>query len=272
MKKINWDMFKAYNADTKIAFEMLSRILFKKKFVSENTVLRAVPNNPGVEVEPVKHRDNEKMISFQAKHFTDRVNYNDIYDSMIEAIKHYGNQLDLIYLYCNKDLSDRSGKYKETLALLKEANIELILITGDNLLDEVKENKALMYQFFSKNYIDHECIEKKLNYSLSVLGERYNWKFNIETDSERLLSIFLQDDFGAQYLNEKKNGLINKIKNDRYEGLKITKEEAKGIKTMPFMAMVASVGSNDPAEMYNYLGGVNNGKRMTIRIHIQSLL
>ena len=30
---------------------------------------------------------------------------------------------------------------------------------------------------------------------------------------------------------------------------------------MPFMAMVASVGSNDPADMYRYLGGVKNGKR-----------
>ena len=30
---------------------------------------------------------------------------------------------------------------------------------------------------------------------------------------------------------------------------------------MPFMAMVASVGSNDQPDMYNYLGGVKNGKR-----------
>ena len=30
---------------------------------------------------------------------------------------------------------------------------------------------------------------------------------------------------------------------------------------MPFIAMVASVGKNDPTEMYNYLGGVQNDKR-----------
>ena len=30
---------------------------------------------------------------------------------------------------------------------------------------------------------------------------------------------------------------------------------------MPFMAMVASVGSNDQPDMYNYLGGVKNSKR-----------
>ena len=40
-----------------------------------------------------------------------------------------------------------------------------------------------------------------------------------------------------------------------------TEEELRKLKPMPFMAMVASVGSNDPREMYNYLGGVKNDKR-----------
>lgn len=40
-----------------------------------------------------------------------------------------------------------------------------------------------------------------------------------------------------------------------------TKQELNGLKPMPFMAMVSSVGSNDEAEMYNYLGGVKNDKR-----------
>ena len=45
------------------------------------------------------------------------------------------------------------------------------------------------------------------------------------------------------------------------DGFSATEEELKELKPMPFMAMVASVGSNDPAEMYNYLGGVKNDKR-----------
>lgn len=40
-----------------------------------------------------------------------------------------------------------------------------------------------------------------------------------------------------------------------------TKQELNELKPMPFMAMVSSVGSNDKAEMYNYLGGVKNDKR-----------
>ena len=41
----------------------------------------------------------------------------------------------------------------------------------------------------------------------------------------------------------------------------ISEEELCKLKPMPFMAMVASVGSNDPEEMYNYLGGVRNETR-----------
>lgn len=42
---------------------------------------------------------------------------------------------------------------------------------------------------------------------------------------------------------------------------KFTKEELEELKPMPFIAMVASVGKNDPDDMYNYLGGVKNYER-----------
>ena len=45
------------------------------------------------------------------------------------------------------------------------------------------------------------------------------------------------------------------------DGTEATKEELDELKPMPFMAMVASVGSNDEKEMYDYLGGVKNDKR-----------
>ncbi len=45
------------------------------------------------------------------------------------------------------------------------------------------------------------------------------------------------------------------------DDLIVTKEELRTLKPMPFMAMIASVGSNDESEMYNYLGGVKNNKR-----------
>ena len=45
------------------------------------------------------------------------------------------------------------------------------------------------------------------------------------------------------------------------EGVSVSPEELKELKEMPAIAMVASVGSNDAEEMYNYLGGVKNDKR-----------
>ena len=45
------------------------------------------------------------------------------------------------------------------------------------------------------------------------------------------------------------------------EGVKVPPEELKELKKMPTIAMVASVGSNDEADMYNYLGGVKNDQR-----------
>lgn len=45
------------------------------------------------------------------------------------------------------------------------------------------------------------------------------------------------------------------------DGIAVSEEELHELKPMPFMAMVASVGSNDQPDMHNYLGGVKNGKR-----------
>ena len=45
------------------------------------------------------------------------------------------------------------------------------------------------------------------------------------------------------------------------DSMKVSEEELRKLKPMPFMAMVASVGSNDKPDMYEYLGGVKNGKR-----------
>lgn len=45
------------------------------------------------------------------------------------------------------------------------------------------------------------------------------------------------------------------------DGVSVSREELSKLKPMPFIAMVASVGKNDPADMYNYLGGASNDIR-----------
>lgn len=44
-------------------------------------------------------------------------------------------------------------------------------------------------------------------------------------------------------------------------GVNVTQEELKKLEKMPTIALVASVGSNDRKEMYDYLGGAKNDKR-----------
>lgn len=51
------------------------------------------------------------------------------------------------------------------------------------------------------------------------------------------------------------------VKKKAHEGVAVSEEELRELRLMPFMAMVASVGSNDQPDMYNYLGGVKNSKR-----------
>lgn len=45
------------------------------------------------------------------------------------------------------------------------------------------------------------------------------------------------------------------------DNIEVSAEELKKLKPMPFIAMVASVGKNDPKDMYDYLGGVKNDTR-----------
>ncbi len=45
------------------------------------------------------------------------------------------------------------------------------------------------------------------------------------------------------------------------DGTSATPEELDALTPLPFLAMVASVGSNDRKDMYDYLGGVKNDKR-----------
>lgn len=72
--------------------------------------------------------------------------------------------------------------------------------------------------------------------------------------SNRKIAYALLQKFNAKYpewFEEKKTA----------DGVSATKEELKELKPMPFIAMISSVGSNDEAEMYNYLGGSHNDKR-----------
>ena len=95
---VTWAQFEVCNSDPRDAFEKMCRWLFNEFFFEGKALLHSNPNNPGIEVVPVMHAESNKLISFQAKYFTD-MSYEQILHSAKMAVKYYAGQLDIIYLY-----------------------------------------------------------------------------------------------------------------------------------------------------------------------------
>ena len=150
---LTWPQFAMCNDDATGAFEDMSRRLFALEFLENGTVPHSDHNNPGVEVLPIlepPHSDGlkQRKISFQAKYFEGNVSFSKIKESMNQAIKHYKNELDLIYLFCNKTLTTTNKGYKDTVELLKKAGIELYPISNKEVLDLVAKYKEIANYFF----------------------------------------------------------------------------------------------------------------------------
>lgn len=150
---LTWSQFAVCNDDATGAFEDMARRLFSLEFLGRGTIPHSDHNNPGVEVLPIlelPHSDGSKQrrISFQAKYFEGNVGYPKIKESMNQAIKHYGDELDLIYLFCNKTLTTTAKGYKDMEALLKKAGIELYPISNTEILDLVSKYKDIANYFF----------------------------------------------------------------------------------------------------------------------------
>ena len=67
---MTWQRFEVCNPNQKIAFENLCRAVFNQDFFGGTAHFHSNPNNPGVEIEPIYHKETEKRISFQSKYFT----------------------------------------------------------------------------------------------------------------------------------------------------------------------------------------------------------
>lgn len=150
---LTWSQFAVCNDDAIGAFEDMARRLFSLEFLETTTIPHSNHNTPGVEVLPIlesPHFDGSRrrIISFQAKYFENNINYSKIKESMNQAIKYYGDELDLIYLFCNKTLTTTTRGYKETEELLQKSGIELYPISNTEVLDLVSKYKDIAYYFF----------------------------------------------------------------------------------------------------------------------------
>ena len=214
--ELTWSHFEQLHSDKKIAFENLSRSLFLRELCKEGTILHSDHNHPGVEVAPVLAKDGRTKISFQAKHFDNAIGYAQIKKSVNEAIAHYAGKLDIIYLYCNKDITETCDSYKEITKLLSLEGIKMELVTGQTILDQAMNFPPVLSCYFGLDSLDDEWFQKNVDLSLANLGRRYNSLFNVATEAQRNISLFLRESAGIAEVNAKKENLICELKDLRW--------------------------------------------------------
>ena len=61
--KISWSNFESIHGDVTDTFEQLCRILFKRQFLDNTSVLTSSPNHPGIEVSPIYSPKVKRTIS-----------------------------------------------------------------------------------------------------------------------------------------------------------------------------------------------------------------
>ena len=213
INNLSWEHFSELHRGSSVRerFEDLSFSLFKKMFCKENQILHSNPNNPGIEVEPVYDKEGKLRISFQAKFFAGDVSYIDIRNSAEMIIKHYKDKLDVVYLYSNKAIDNRCKSMKEIRKLLEDASIRLELITDRTILTTIIDYPILCNLYFGKQSFTREWVKKNLDYSFESLGEKYNRKFNIETEYERQINYFLLNNNILDDIKIKINDMLDEI-------------------------------------------------------------
>lgn len=208
---ITWGNFEAIHSNQRDSFEQLCRILFKRQFLEETSVLTSSPNHPGVEVTPIFSKKLGKRIAFQAKFFQQRVDYNQIQRSIDKTIEHYSSSLDVFYLYSNKDLSLESQGFQKIKSSLDEANIEFEIISNNEILAEILRYNDLQSYFFENHTITKDWFEEKNQLSFKSLGSRYNSTFNVTTKTDEKLQLFVKSQCAVDRINAKKVELIEEI-------------------------------------------------------------
>ena len=150
---LSWAQFEMFNDNKTLSFEEMCKDLFAIEFLKNRCVPHADHNNPGVEVipvlEPPSNADSpQRYISYQAKYFENNISNEKITASLKQAVKHYSGQLDAIYLFCNKVISENSKRYREYLKILLPAKIELILVTDTDIFFLLRKYPQVANYYF----------------------------------------------------------------------------------------------------------------------------
>lgn len=206
MNSINWTQFEAVNENTTKSFENLCRNLFKRHFFTKDVISRSNPNHAGTEIDPLFSDVTKSRISFQAKYLS-KIDYPQIKSSTDKVISNYRGKLDTLYLYCNRNLNIESKGFTRIEESLKDAGIQIVLITNEEILDQVFIHRDLRSYYFKKHNIDKKWFEEESIKSLNNLGPRYNPELNEKTEAESLINLFIRDEEAIININNKKKKL-----------------------------------------------------------------
>ena len=252
---LTWQNFEKLHSDKRTSFENLCRSLFRRKFCTEDAILHSDPNHPGIEVVPVLSKNGQHLISFQAKYFENYIDYKQIKKSVDEIIQHYSDNslLNVVYLYCNKDITEESSSYKKIKDSLKEAKIDIVLVTGQTILDQAAEYPTILSCYFGLDSLNEDWFKENLDVSLADLGRRYNSLFNINTEALKYLSIFLREDDAIKLINEKKKNLLCQLKDCKWRcDRKYIKEINSLIDIVKNIVDITSFNFNDSQNWKDY--------------------
>ena len=238
-KNISWSQFKICCKDNngiKLRFEDLCRQLFEHEFLQKNQYLHNNPNNPGIESEPIYDKKNKRWIGYQVKHFDNNVSYSKIEKSMQETVDNYKGKLDCVYIFCNKPLKSDCKSFEKISLILADAKMTYELITDNMILDLVRKYPDLEKYYFNSHMLCQEWFESHLKNVKDKVGERYNNNLNVDTSSSKRISLFVQDDNAVNYVNKKKNLVIDEIlrlKNKYSELLSVSNKLISAINAIP---------------------------------------
>ncbi len=215
--QITWDYFRINNNNSEsisFKFEDLCRQLFMNEFLSGNKVYRyvhSIPNNPGIESEPIYDEVNERWVGYQAKYFDNKVGYEQILHSAEEIVKFYRKKVNHVFLFCNKSITVTAPNYKKAVNILAAEDITIEPITNNTILDLVRKYPYLGTYYFGEYSLDHNWFVRYTNKTFSELGERFNKDFNVDTIYSMQLSLFIHDKKALEYLNGKKKELLSQL-------------------------------------------------------------
>lgn len=221
IKQLSWEQFstKSQNDGSSVnaRFEDLCRQIFINYISHGNpaeklSLLQYSANNPGLETEPVLNEKDGRYYGFQAKYFTSKFSYEQVGNSLAKAKEKYSGKVDVILLFTNKEINLNSKSFSKLENELKDADIELRVISNRQIFDYVREDDSLSTYYFGNHTISDSWIKQHNKAIISILGQRFNQEFNIDTNTESETSFFCKDSSAIDNINKMKTFFLEKLK------------------------------------------------------------